>query len=477
MMKIFKLFINENIKTWKKFSTKLLIIAVLLSLVGVLGLTKLMQYMDEKNRMSVSVIDTSDEYIKEEIDYFKEQLKDESLDEESKKSIQAQLEQYEIYLQYNIKLYGNTWKNDVVKNIVQLRQSGNNNEAEKLLQVLKNNDYSGYITNEKQILKNELDNKEIKQQEYDDEISILELKEKYLNGDEETWKNSTIKEIQRSQKGLREGINLNSGKLLKVEDKQKLEDLITIDKYRLENNIEPTEESSYDNFRLRFEMLAPMFVIAVVSIVAVIIAGGTISTEVSSGTIKFWALTPNKRWKILTAKLLSVLFYIIILTLIMSLLSVAFSNMFFKENGETYLYVKNGEVKEIGNTLYTVEVYFAKTIPVIIFALLAVMLSTITRNTAASVSFSMALYMGNGIVMVILNQFIKKDWIRFVPFNNLNIAEKIFPNSTSLSQLLVDGTDTFAKSTSLGFSLGVLCVCAILMLVTMYDSFNKRDII
>ena len=476
-MKIFKLFIDENIKTWKKFSTKLLIIAVLLSLVGVLGLTKLMKYMDEKSRITGTVIDTSDEYLKSEIEYFKEQLKDESLDEESKKSIQTQMEQYEMYLEYDIELYGDTWKNNIVKNIVNFKQDGKNDEAEKLVQILKNNDYSGYIANEKKILKDKLDNKEIEQQEYNDEISILELKEKYLNVDEENWKKSTIKEIQRSQKGIREGINLNSGKLLKAEDKQKLEDLIAIDKYRLEKNIEPSEESSEENFRLRFEMLSPMFVIAVISIVTVIIAGGTISTEVSSGTIKFWALTPNKRWKILTAKLLSILFYIIILTLIMSLLSVAFANMFFKEDGETYLYVKNGDVQEIGNTLYTVELYFAKTIPVIIFALFAVMLSTVTRNTAASVSFSMALYMGNGIVMMILNQFIKKDWIRFVPFNNLNIAEKIFSNSTNLSQMLLDGTDTFAKSTSLGFSLEVLVVCAILMLVTMYDSFNKRDII
>ena len=312
-MKIFKLFINENIKTWKKLSTKLLIIAVLLSLVGVLGLTKLMQYMDEKNRMSVSVTDTSNEYLKSEIENFKEQLKDESLDEDSKKSMQIQLEQYEMYQEYGIKLYGDTWKNDIVKGIVKLRENEKNDEAEKLIQILKNNDYSGYIANEKQILKSELDSKEIKQQEYDDEISILDLKEKYLNGEEESWRKTTIKEIQRSKKGLREGINLNTGKLLKIEEKQKLEDLIEIDKYRLEKNKESTDETSEENFRLRFEMLAPTFVIAIISIVVVIIAGGTISTEISSGTIKFWALTPNKRWKILTAKLLSILFYIIII--------------------------------------------------------------------------------------------------------------------------------------------------------------------
>ena len=147
-MKIFRLFIDENIKTWKKLSTKLLIIAVLLSLVGVLGLTKLMQHMDERNKMSVYVTENNDEYLKSEIDYLKEQLKDENLDEESKKSMQAQMEQYEMYLQYDIQLYGDTWKNDIVKSIVKLRMNGKNDEAEKLVQILKNNAnilYAKYI--------------------------------------------------------------------------------------------------------------------------------------------------------------------------------------------------------------------------------------------------------------------------------------------------------------------------------------------
>ena len=101
------------------------------------------------------------------------------------------------------------------------------------------------------------------------------------------------------------------------------------------------------------------------------------------------------------------------------------------------------------------------------------MLSTITRNTAVAVSISEALYVGNGIVMAILNQFIKKDWIRFVPFNNLDIVHKIFKNSVNI----METESTFATSTTLTFSLAVLGVCSILMIVTMYDSFNKRDII
>ena len=107
-----------------------------------------MQHMDERNKMSVYVTENNDEYLKSEIDYLKEQLKDENLDEESKKSMQAQMEQYEMYLQYDIQLYGDTWKNDIVKSIVKLRMNGKNDEAEKLVQILKNNAnilYAKYI--------------------------------------------------------------------------------------------------------------------------------------------------------------------------------------------------------------------------------------------------------------------------------------------------------------------------------------------
>ena len=118
--------------------------------------------------------------------------------------------------------------------------------------------------------------------------------------------------------------------------------------------------------------------------------------------------------------------------------------------------------------------YFAKSVPVIVFAFFAIMLSTITRSSSVALSLGVATYIGNSLVMTIINQFIKKEWIRYVPFNNLNIADKIFPNFENSMKLF---GETFATNTSLAFSLGVLAVCSILMLVTAYDSFNKRDII
>ena len=92
-----------------------------------------------------------------------------------------------------------------------------------------------------------------------------------------------------------------------------------------------------------------MFGVAVIAIIVIVIAGGTISSEVSTGSIKFWALTPNKRWKILTAKILSVLFYIIVITLLIVAITIVISNVFFgdAETGDQYIYVKNGEIRQV----------------------------------------------------------------------------------------------------------------------------------
>jgi len=117
--------------------------------------------------------------------------------------------------------------------------------------------------------------------------------------------------------------------------------------------------------------------------------------------------------------------------------------------------------------------YFAKIIPVVVFAILGLMLSTITRNSSVAISLSLAIYMGNAIAMTIINSLLKKDWIKFIPFNNLNIADKIFPNFENTMAII---TGDIGPTTSLEFSLLVLGVCTILMLVTTYDSFNNRDI-
>ena len=471
-MKIFKLFIDENIKTWKKFSTKLAIILIILALVAGLGLTKVLQHMDENSDSVIQYASTWKEGVEEDINSYKEQLKEPDLLQSEKNDIQNKIKIAEVRLQNNISVYSVNWKNTVLNSLEE-------NMDEKLLNIVLDNDFEGYINYEKESEKQKLNQKEITQQEYDDNIQILDLRYKYKIGNvgnEEVIRDSKegyLYKIKNEQKSIRTGIDYQSNRVLTAEQRKEYEDDIKINIYKIENNIVNEDYSTTTNYRMMFESLASSFVITLIAIFAMIVAGGAISSEVSTGTIKFWALTPNKRWKILTAKILSIIFYLVVITLIMSILSIICANIFFDTEGYEYIFVKNGNVEKIGNTLFTIEYYFAKLIPVIIFAIFALMLSVITRNTSLSLGLSIATYMGNSIAMIIINSYIKKDWIKIIPFNNLNIVDKIFPNFKSMLSTGLENTTT----TPLGFSLIVLLVCMILMLVTMYDSFNKRDII
>ena len=474
MSKIWKLFVNENIKTWKKLSTKILIIVILIALIGSLAIVKIAEKASESNQSTIdSIVGDGKIFLEGAIKNLEEELQNEQLDEQTRESYERQLQTYKLSLKYNVSPYKTSWKSEAIEKII----DSETEMATKIEKILEEDNFTQYIEIQKQEAKEEFDNGIIGEQEYKDQITILELKEKYeigKNEDDAYWRTALLTQIKNAQTSLRTGIDTNNynKKVLTVERQQELEESILMNIYRLEHNIPSIEYTQ--NFRTIYEYLAPTFVVAVIAITAMVMAGSAISTEISSGSIKFWALTPNKRWKILTAKILSILFYIIVITLVMSVLTVILGNIFFDTQAERYLFVRDGNVVELGNAVYLISLYFAKLIPVFIFALFALMLSVLTRNTAVAVSFSVAIYIGNTIAMAIINQFIKKDWIRFVPFNNLNIADKIFPNA---SNPISFATDSFATSTSLWFSLGVLGVCAILMLVTMYDSFNRRDII
>lgn len=243
--------------------------------------------------------------------------------------------------------------------------------------------------------------------------------------------------------------------------------------YRLENNI--PVQSSATSGRIMYDMLAPSFSLGVISILMIMITGSSISTEVSKGTIKFLLFTPNKRWKVLLAKVISAVIILLVLTILTSFISVIFGNIFFKDEATVYVYISNGIVKSIPNMLYTIAYFLTCSIDILVYMLFAFTLSVVTRNTALTVGVSIACYIGSGLIMQIVNQFLTADWLKFIPFNNFGLSDKIFANN--ISYVATQNLSGFTNNASVGFSLSVLAVCSILMIITMFDSFNKRDIV
>ena len=495
MSKILKLFINENIKIIKKKSTIIMLILSILALIGAVGLAYLMKYTNQMDQDFYASMGDYKEVIKQEIANTKQEMKiKENNNSFEYDELKAKLEKYELALENDIDIINystNSWKDELLSKIDSLNYDINSskyllsdeeikekeNQKQKLINMLKSQDFEQYIETQIKDLKEDYTNKKIEKDEYEFSLYILELKEKYEIGKtgkkEEEWKQNLLNEITDLKEGLRTNINTITNKILTPKEIKEYEDALKIDEYRLENNM-PTVES-YSDYRNIYDYISSSFSMAIVAIMVIIIAGGTISTEISKGTIKFLTFTPNKRWKILFSKILSTTIILILVTIMLAILSNIIGNIAFPNNKpQDYLYVENEEVRTISHGLYMLLYYLATSIDIFVFIIFAIMLSVITRNTAVSVSISIGTYVGSGMIMTMINTFIKKDWVKFIPFNNLSIVDKIFPNQTSY--IMQQTTAQYMNNVSLQFSLAVLAVCVFLMIVTMFDSFNNKDI-
>ncbi|MEG2310448.1 MAG: ABC transporter permease subunit [Clostridia bacterium] len=502
MNNFLKLCINENIKTMKKKSTIVLIVLVLVSVFIAVGFTKIAQ------KMNAFVVDIDSQVVNEfaisqinEINANIENAKKRG-DNQELAHLEAKLEMSKYAKENNIDIFFQTmqsWKNELVNEIIDeksklnllnsMKDTVKNDEilkqqlkVDNLFNILKTNDFDGYINSNIAELKIKLDNSEISNEEYNESINIQNLTKKYEIGkniidDKYAWKSELITEISILQKNIRTGIDINSSKALTVDEIQKQKDALLIDMYRLENNL-PIESSqgSDTNYRHFYISTAESLSMMLIGLLVIIMAGSAIATEMSSGTIKFLVMTPNKRWKILLAKIINIVVILLVLTIIVSLLSILVGNIFFSEYGTNpYLSVKNGEVQSLGYFGYELLRFLTFDIDLFMYLLLAILLSTITRNTSFAVGLSIASYIGSGLIMNVVNISIHSDWIKFIPFNNMNLTEKIFSGSTPY--MLMQSSSDMLNNVPISFSLIVLAVCVVLMLVTMFDSFAKKDIL
>ena len=435
------------------------------------------------------------------INYLKNTVEDDNhYNADALAQTKAQIEIYELALEndinYDYSYNYNYWKRQLLDEIMALRtkvmllennrylskeqkedKEETQNKAEERINIIKNDDYAGYIELLKREEKVKLDNKEIEQDEYDDNIYLLDLKAKYEiyknDGMEYSSKQSIYYDIENIKESLRTGLNSNTGKLLKPSEVNEMQDAIKIDIYKLENNVAVVEAMTDE--RTIYDTVSEQFSMLMIALLMIIIAGSAISNEISKGTIKFLLFTPNKRWKVLASKIISAIIILLILTVLLSLLSVLVGNIFFEKPGNEYIYIKDGEVRTLSYLSYTVLHFLASSIDVLVYMFFAFMLSTITRNTALAVGLSVASYVGSGIVMNLINMYIKADWVKFIPFNNFGIADKIFTSGASYTTMQM--ASEAANNVSVWFSLGVLGVSTLLMIISMFDSFNKRDIV
>ncbi len=488
MINFLKLYINENIKLFKKKSTKIFIILAVASLFLSYGIVALNKNIEN----SYAEQDQNNEIVLGQIDGLKEQLK--NADEVSSINLKTEIEVYEYAVKNNIKLFYmyTNYESDLIYKLIAEKKTLNSIDkdfmkaeydkqkvvVDTIQNILDTKDFNKYIEMSKEKIQKDYNNKTTTEFVYNLSMRREDLKLKYevnkYTDENSSWKKNILDEIFSIENIINNRFNESEDKYLTDEDIQVLEDKKLVSTYKLENNIKPDSRNGSTSSRDMYESFSISASLMFIGLLLIIAASSSISEEVSKGTIKFLVIVPFKRYKILLAKLLTFAVTLVILTLILSQLNILVGDIFFEENANDYIYAVNNKIEVMNSRQYMTSTYLLYMPEIFIYILLGMVLSTTIRNTAIANTLSIMIYIGSPVAMSIIGRLLAADWLKYLPLNNFNLVNKVLPTNNIFNSDVMFGMQF---DTTLQFSVIVLSITAVLLLITMFESFNKRDII
>ena len=217
-------------------------------------------------------------------------------------------------------------------------------------------------------------------------------------------------------------------------------------------------------------------------IILVVISGGMISSEITSGSIKSLVIAPVKRYKIALAKIITIAVYGLGLTLVAYLVTFIIVSLIYGGPSAIMPYVTSFSLV-IPGPLYLLIKFLIYYFEAMVYAMFAFMLSVLTKNTAISVAIPLlidmvisgigqlvALLSGNNIVSMVIN---------CLPTSHFDICSRLFEFSASGINITLNGETLsgVASSPSPVISFIYLFVLGLGMTLAAIDTFRHRDIV
>ena len=214
-------------------------------------------------------------------------------------------------------------------------------------------------------------------------------------------------------------------------------------------------------------------------ILAVLIAGSSISQEMATGSIKSLIIAPVKRWKIHAAKLFSIITWMFAASVAITVFSVLGTGMAFGFGKlPPYLYVAGGKVMAMQFPIAKILIDMVQNIPVFFYALAAFMISGFTKNTGVSVGVSAGMILFHEVPSILESSDILSMILDFTPAANMDLTRKLFPYiSLMVSDADFDLFKGYAFDNPLWFSMLYLLLLTGTILLISYDEFTKKDIL
>lgn len=462
------------------------------------------QMQDAKDQMG---------YIDTQIDQLEAQIKTLSASEgnesqiaslkEKLESLKDNRERYQVGLDYDLSyLYGSSFMNDVVNNTILIRSELRQAKLAKNAGDT-SNEVSEIIKSDEKLLKEY----ESLREDPDFRQYIKALKEYYAsnpNYTEETSASSsdfldfwykldpkggigsnidssglrnTFSTLETLRITCTTRINPNTGSAATAEEMESAKNKLAVIEYRLDHRY----LYSADDVDSRYTAIDTSYGVGMflVAVLLLILGGSSVSHEISTGSIKSLIISPVKRWKILTAKFLSLASIGLVAVLLLAVTGYVATGLLYGFGGfAPYVFANGGVAGSIPYLLYRVLSLLISYIDVLVYMFFAVMLSTLTRNTAVSVAAPIAIYFGGSLATTVMQTMRYSEFMNFVPFSNLNLGPRIFPFA-NLIQTTVDTSyleiGTY-HAPSVSFSVLYLLILSAGMIYAAYDSFVRRDL-
>lgn len=265
----------------------------------------------------------------------------------------------------------------------------------------------------------------------------------------ENWQDNAQAEIANSTIMLEEEPDLSEPQIDYYEGR------IAIAEHRLENDIPSMEYAS-----MQQQVIDTHMMMSLVTLLAVIVAGGIVASEFSQGTIKMLLTRPVKRWKILTSKYITVLLFAIVLTVILLISTALAGLLFFGFSDGTFLVWNGSEVAETSFWLEALKLAALKFSSVWMISTFAFMLSTVFRSSSLAIGLSIFL-MFTGIQAVFLLQ--NYEIVKYYLFTHTDLTQ-FFTGNFMVSDITIQ------------MSIAVLAVYFLVFMAISYWTFSRRDI-
>lgn len=204
------------------------------------------------------------------------------------------------------------------------------------------------------------------------------------------------------------------------------------------------------------------FLISFLTLLTIIVAGGIVAGEFTTGTIKLLLIRPVSRTKILAAKFLTTFIFAFLLILLLFILTfmMGLGIYGFGSLDSPVANNMNGELIEENHLLFIVGLYGLNSINLIIMTTLAFMISSVFRSSSLAIGLSIFLNFIGAQIAFVLMQY---EWMKYFLFSHTDLTQHFY------REPLMDGL-------TLSFSIFILFIYFAIFISLSWIVFKKRDV-